>query len=56
MLRNDKEEGRRISDTLQRFDKEMPFFKIYYLSLEDKDNSFFKHDLVKKHLKKLREG
>jgi hypothetical protein len=29
----------------------MPFFKTY-LSLEDKDQLFFKHDLVKKHLQK----
>jgi asparagine synthase (glutamine-hydrolysing) len=48
-VRNDKEEGRRISDSLQRIDKETPLLQNLFLSLEDKDQlPFFKHDLVKK--------
>jgi hypothetical protein len=34
----------------------MPFFKTYFYLLKTKTISFFKHDLVKKHLQKLRNG
>jgi asparagine synthase (glutamine-hydrolysing) len=54
-VRKDKGEGRRISDTLQRFEKELPFIENLFLSIEDKEHiPFFKHDLVKTLFKKTK--
>lgn len=54
-VRKDKGEGRRISDTLQRFEKELPFIENLFLSIEDKEHiPIFKHDQVKTLFKKTK--